>query len=119
MRRLAPFLIASAVLSGCYNVHVRTTARLGEYEDEETTLHFINGLTPAQIRARECPNGLARVSFKLPWWNFLLSGVTFGVVSAAQTTWVCSEGRGKGGRSSDASNGDTAPTPVADAEPAR
>ncbi len=115
MRTIAATVLAAILGAGCYQVHVRTTARLGDYEEEETTMHFVNGLTPATIRASDCPNGVARVSFKLPWWNFLLSSVTFGIVSAAQTTWVCSEGRGKGGRSSDAGSG--APTPVADAKP--
>jgi hypothetical protein len=110
MRPIASALVALTLLSGCYNVHVRTTADPAQRDTHETTVHFINGLTASTIRATECSRGIAAVDFKIPWWNPLLSFLSFGIVGAAQTTYTCV----KGGRGSAEAPESTAPVAAAD-----
>jgi hypothetical protein len=108
MRPIASALVALSLLSGCYNVHVRTTAEPGRYDEKETTLHFIQGLTPATIDAKDCTRGIAEVDFKVAWWSFFL-----GFIGGVETTYTCV----KGSRGAEAPPAPAAGTPVASADP--
>ncbi len=111
MRPIASALVALTLLSGCYNVHVRTTAEPAQGDERATTLHFINGLTPGEVEARDCSRGIADVRFQLPVWGVLLNAITFGLVGAVETTYTCV----KGSKRSSEGPARDATTPVADA----
>jgi hypothetical protein len=81
-------LSLSVVLSGCFHGRVVSGARGGPVESE-LGFSLLWGLTSTKTSAIECRNGLASAGSYLPWWAFLLSGITAGIVTPVMKEYSC------------------------------
>ena len=87
MKRILCFVLAAAVLSGCYTIRYTTNARPeGAVRDETWQHSFINGLivaSPPTNVSAICPNGVAVVENEITFVNGLLSSIVQGAVGGA------------------------------------
>jgi hypothetical protein len=93
MRRVFAGLALSAVaLSGCYHVTVETGLPAGtETIEKPWALGFIGGLIPpATIEtAAKCKNGVAKVETQMSFLNWLVSAITYTIISPMDVKVTC------------------------------
>ncbi|MDX2014210.1 MAG: hypothetical protein SFW67_28685 [Myxococcaceae bacterium] len=74
--------------TGCFHGRVVSGARGGPVESE-LGFSLLWGLTSTKTTAVECRNGLSSAGSYLPWWAFLLSGITVGIVTPVMKEYSC------------------------------
>ncbi len=82
--------IGMLCLSGCYHGYVVAPVRAGP-ERTELGISWLWGLTSTRTNAVECKYGLAMAGSYYPWWGFLLSGITAGIVNPVEKSYACAE----------------------------
>jgi len=88
MKRMALVVAVALSASGCFHGHVVSSARGGPTE-RDLGFSLLWGLTETRTVAVECKNGLASAGSYLPWWAFLLSGLTAGIVTPVVKEYSC------------------------------
>ena len=94
MRRgfLALALLSALSSSGCYSYVVRTTAPQTTAPNTSIGVSWIWGIIGTSATAAECTEGLAYSVTYMPWWSFLISGITAGLIVPMQAEWACTGG---------------------------
>ncbi|MGV3625926.1 MAG: hypothetical protein ACO1OB_34270 [Archangium sp.] len=84
------FIVACAafLLQGCFSSVVRANGPRGErYSSAGASLFW--GITTPTHGAKQCPNGLREVEMWRPWYSYLVSLVTIGIVTPITSEWEC------------------------------
>jgi hypothetical protein len=90
MKNKVLLLGLSIALSGCFHGRVVSGARAGPMQSE-LGLSLFWGLTESKTTPVECKNGLAVAGSYLPWWWWLLSGITVGILTPVTKEYACNE----------------------------
>lgn len=88
MRKIFQLLVAAA-LTGCYSFHVSGAAQPQGILSSRTGATFVFGLIGTDAVASECQHGLAFVETSEPWWGFVVTGITFGLITPWHAEWAC------------------------------
>ena len=89
MRRLPALLFVLALQSACYMHTVEIRPWRDEPYASDTQVHFFWGITGVTTPARVCQRGLERATFYMPWWGFIVSPLTLGIVVPTTVDYVC------------------------------
>ncbi len=85
-------LVAVVMLnSSCFMARVVAKGPAGEHHSN-TGVSLFWGLTSTESDADECPNGLQRVATYHPWYTWLLSTITIGIVTPIVKDYTCMAG---------------------------
>ncbi len=88
MKKLALFVVLGLAFQGCFTARVASGAQPGQTE-RETGFSLLWGITSTKTAAVECPHGLQAVETYFPWYWWLLSGVTAGIVTPIVKEYTC------------------------------
>jgi len=87
-RSLVVLVVLSTLTSGCYMARVASHGTPG-LSESETGFSLLWGITSTKTNAMECEYGLQSVSTYFPWYWWLLSGVTVGIVMPIVKDYTC------------------------------
>ena len=89
MRRLAALAALAVLHTGCYMHVVEIRPWRDEPYSSDTQVHLFWGITGVTTPARVCQRGLERATFYMPWWGFIVSPLTLGIVVPTTVDYVC------------------------------
>lgn len=88
-RRAAAPLLAALLAGGCLSTGVQSpTARQGP-RGSEVGVSWFWGLTSTVHYAQECHAGLAEVETHVPWYTYVVSPLTAGIVTPMMVQYTC------------------------------
>jgi len=92
MRRAVALVLVSALLVsslGCFTAGVSSpAARLGD-ERRSGGVTWFWGLTSTVKYAEECRTGLAEVQTWVPWYAYIVSPLTLGILPPMRQEYIC------------------------------
>ena len=89
-------LITALAVSGCNSYHIASAAQAQSAINSRTGATFVFGLIGTEATAIDCKAGLAFVETSEPWWGFIATGITFGLITPWHAEWACvAEGSAK------------------------
>ncbi|MBL9037304.1 MAG: hypothetical protein JNG84_02205 [Archangium sp.] len=88
LRTVAAVISIALTTSGCFTARVSARGVPG-IQQRETGVSLLWGLTGTHTRAMECEYGLNSVETFFPWYWWLLSGLTVGIVTPIVKEYTC------------------------------
>lgn len=92
LRRVFAVLSIAVFASGCFGTSIRSGAARSNVTEEELGFSLFWGLTTSSTAAVECRFGLAETESWLPWYWWLLSSITAGIVTPVKKRYTCAMG---------------------------
>jgi hypothetical protein len=90
MNKLKALALAATLASGCFAYGVHSPARPQVVSQTQLGVTFLWGLVGTDVFTSQCPTGLSYVRTYQPWWGFVVTAVTIGIVTPWQGEWSCS-----------------------------
>jgi hypothetical protein len=88
MKRFSAVALICLLSSACYTARVATRGTPGQtFDHAGATLLW--GLTTTETEALECERGLQSVETYFPWWGYLVSSITAGIVVPIRKQYTC------------------------------
>jgi hypothetical protein len=87
-QRIVALALTASMFSGCFSA--RVTARgTPEFTESQTGFSLLWGITETKTQAVECEHGMQSVNTYFPWYWWLLTGVTVGIVTPIVKEYTC------------------------------
>jgi hypothetical protein len=89
--RLASLAAVAIFGSACFRTVINTPAAAGPAYGEDVEVSWL-ALSTATTDAKQCTYGIARATAYLPFWGWLVYGVTIGIVAPMRMQYQCAAG---------------------------
>lgn len=86
---LAPITALLLLSSGCMTAGVSSPVERDGPRRSDHGATFFWGITDAVLYAEECEQGLAEARTQLPWYAYIVSPLTLGIVNPVERQYYC------------------------------
>lgn len=86
---LVPITALLLLASGCMTAGVSSPVERDGPRRSDDGAIFFWGITDAVEYAEECEHGLAEVRTQLPWYGYIVSPLTLGIINPIERQYYC------------------------------
>jgi hypothetical protein len=85
-------LLALLAPTGCFTAGVSSPAARDGNHKSDTGVVWFWGISDAVKNAEECTGGLAEVKTQFPWYTYIVTPLTLGIIHPVNRQYYCAAG---------------------------